>query len=363
MKKKLAVFLCLCMALGMIGCAGNSSSVDTEKNDKEKKKHNVEETENVDKDNILADSQNNGAEEPEKDIFDVHYNSRIYGEHVLLENDDFVITATDGFYAHKEFYGRVDMRLPIQIDLKDGFDKKLRISADIINVNDIELVCEMQNVYCDMDPSVESSRTTFVDVDTISQTTYYDIFGEADVVKVGLHLIISADNGNYSYDGWCNVLLADDYTVNTPFADNMKLVYSSQNKDIYYSGILSVYQKEDVRILFATSIKDIGSEYTHADIETEYKIYADGEEFALSRNSMLRVIRNNTIGAFSFKLSEEDFNQLKNAHEVKLILTETSCKYVRRIINDPLELDVPVIDPIEIDITEDIKNYQYYLDE
>lgn len=366
MKKLLAILLCLFMAFSMIGCAGKNTSVnDDDEPKKEKKKHNVEEVVEIDDSNSAGSTAPNDGtiDENGKDIFDTHYNSRIYGEHILIENDDFVLKTTDGIYAHKEYYGRVKITIPVQLDLKDGFDKSLRVTSDIIYLNDLALGCEMQTVNWDIDPTQERSKTTTIEVYDDSEKIYYDLFGDSDIVKAQIHFIISADNADYWYYDECNTIYADDYTENTPFADNMKQIYSSSDRIYYYSGIRSVYQKEDVKILFAGTLKDIDSEYTGAAIEHEYRIYADGTEVKLNRFSILRRINKNTTSVYTIAISKDEFDQMKSAQEIKLVITEISYKYVRDIFSDYKELELPVCDLIEIDITEDVKNYQYNLDE
>ncbi len=365
MKKITAVMIALLsLSLALTGCGDSNSSSKGNKSESTSSENDTVIHEDYDEDfdeeydeefDEYYDDEDDEIDETGKNIYDDHYNSKIYGEHVLYECDDFVIRTTDGVLAAKEEIERIEITIPFVFEVKNGFDKKIRMSWSGGFINDVNVDGEISGINFDVDPAKQTSRQGSINISWDSGEKYADIFDNPEVVRADIRLILSADNGKISYPGQCNILTAEDCPETIPLGSGMKLVNSTEITNTYYGGVVGAFKSDDVRLVLARQAKKVPDSWETLRNEATVDIYVDGRRLPLAKYAGFGAsLKSGCYDVTYVSVSPDEMQYIEGADEVKIQVSDKVLSYTRRGENGPEGESAGSPETFEFDVTADL---------
>ena len=257
MKKRMLI-MCLGLMIALSGCgndeAKNEKNVEVqEESSKDVFDENIENTSNEssketsDEDKALDDVEEmEAAEEKESAaIIDI---SKITGEHVLAESDNFIITMTDGI-KYEEHYMEMKYRIPVKIQAKEGYVGNYMISIDYLVLNDVQVKAQFDGVFASIDSDVTTEYEGYMDIDTEDMLTYSMILEDTAIQKISgqFNELDYEQGGSRIVSG---EIKSDDCPEKFALASSCDKIYSNEYQNLYYAGVLDVDDSGMARLLY-----------------------------------------------------------------------------------------------------------------
>ncbi len=253
--KKRVLMICMGLMLALSGCGNDgakdadvkkeaSKDVSDEKSSKEKSGKEKSEKEISDEDEDLGDIDEIETDEDAAPI-DI---SKITGEHVLAESDNFVITMTDGI-KYEEHYMEMKYRIPVKIEAKEGYVGNYMISIDYLVINNVQVKAQFDGVFASIDSDFYTEYEGYIDIETEDMLTYSMILEDTAIQKIyGQFNELDYEQGGSKLVS--GEVKSDDCPAEFAIASSCDKIYSDDYQNLYYAGVLDVDEHGMARLLY-----------------------------------------------------------------------------------------------------------------
>lgn len=252
--KKRVLMICMGLMLALSGC-GNDGAKDADvkkeasKDVSDEKSSDKSSKESSDKEASDKDEASSDEDEVETDEdaapIDI---SKITGEHVLAESDNFVITMTDGI-KYEEHYMEMKYRIPVKIEAKEGYVGNYMISIDYLVINDVQVKAQFDGVFASIDSDFNTEYEGYIDIDTEDMLTYSMILEDTAIQKIyGQFNELDYEQGGSKLVS--GEVKSDDCPEDFAIASSCDKIYSDDYQNLYYAGVLDVDEHGMARLLY-----------------------------------------------------------------------------------------------------------------